>query len=62
MINQLSRYTRHMVMLIILGVLLILVSRMGASSGGFLAAGIVSILLGAGLITLTIAAGRRRRG
>lgn len=59
MIAQLSRYTRHMIMLIIVGVLLIWVSQMGESSGGFLAAGIASALLGVGLLVLTIVGGRR---
>ena len=61
MINQLSRYTRHMIMLVILGILMILLSRMGSSSAGFLLTGIVTTALGVGLIVLTTVGGRRQR-
>lgn len=61
MITQLARYTRHMFMLIILGVLMILLSQMGESSAGFLASGIVSAALGVSLLVLTVVGGRRQR-
>lgn len=61
MIGQLSRYTRHMAMLVILGILMILLSQMGSSSSGFLLTGIVTTLVGVGLIVLTVVGGRRQR-
>ncbi|MEV0006748.1 hypothetical protein AB0M10_30825 [Streptomyces sp. NPDC051840] len=61
MINQLSRYYRHMTMLIVLGALLVLVSQMGAGSTGFLLAGIFFALLGAVLIVVTVLGRRRQR-
>lgn len=61
MINQLARYTRHMILLIIVGILLILVSQMGESSSGFLASGIAATLLGVALLVVTIVGGRRQK-
>ncbi len=61
MMAQLARYRRHMIMLVIVGVLLIMVSRMGQSSGGFLATGIAAVVLGVALLVVTIVGGRRPR-
>ncbi|WP_326770991.1 hypothetical protein OG978_46065 (plasmid) [Streptomyces sp. NBC_01591] len=48
-----------MIMLVVVGVLLIMVSRMGQSSGGFLATGIAAVVLGVALLVVTIVGGRR---
>ncbi|WP_328990509.1 hypothetical protein OG394_30030 [Kribbella sp. NBC_01245] len=62
MIAQLARYTRHMVLLIIVGVLLILVSQMGSSpSAGFLGMGIAVTLLGVVLLVVTKLGGQKRQ-
>ncbi|MFE9819915.1 hypothetical protein [Streptomyces sp. NBC_00236] len=50
-----------MAMLVILGILMILLSQMGSSSSGFLLTGIVTTLVGVGLIVLTVVGGRRQR-
>lgn len=62
MLTQLARYTRHMVLLIIVGILLILVSQMGSSpSAGFLAMGIAVTLLGVALLVVTKLGARPKR-
>lgn len=62
MLTQLARYTRHMVLLIIVGILLILVSQMGSSpSAGFLAMGITVTLLGVALLVVTKLGARPKR-
>ncbi|MNW66151.1 MULTISPECIES: hypothetical protein [unclassified Oerskovia] len=60
MITQLARYTRHMILLTIVGILLILVSQAGSDSGGFLVTGILAVVVGVGLLVLTIVGGRRK--
>jgi hypothetical protein len=61
MMTQLRRYQRHMFMLIIVGILLTVVSRMGSTpSNGFLIWGIVCIALGIGLYTMVLMSGRKR--
>lgn len=61
MINQLARYTRHMILLIIVGILLIVVSQMGESSSGFLASGIAATLLGLALLVVTVVGRKKGR-
>ncbi|MGW7127424.1 DUF202 domain-containing protein [Streptomyces bobili] len=61
MMTQLARYTRHMIMLIVVGILLILVSQMGESSAGFLASGIAATALGVFLLVVTMRSVRRQR-